>query len=427
MTTTTDLITPRQNLELAELAELLQAQHARKHDLVVPASDLVFAGGKVRVPDGYQAMSLDGVTTTDLVLDPTFTFDGQFASKFDVPVRWIRQLRERSIAEGQPQPDEDDLVWDPEFTGTTDELPMTWTALLDHTWARAANPDADHRHPNRGANRSVLVRSYVDDTGHGVARALLSDRYGIIDNFDVLLAALDALRDSGMAIEVVKASLTERKMSVHLFSPDVSAMAPELLRNYRNPFERTGHGQEGLRDENGNLPVMFAGFRLDNSETGGSQFTLTPELRVKICNNGLVINKDTVARTHLGAKLDAGVVRWSDDTRKANIELVKSTTRDIAMTFMDHDYLVNAIRDLEAKAGVEVTHPAKTIEVVSKALGFTEAEADTILSCFVKGGQMTSGGVMNAVTAAAQLIDNPDRAEEVGALGVEAMEVVTAA
>ncbi len=33
--------------------------------------------------------------------------------------------------------------------------------------------------------------------GEGVARALLSDSYKLMDNFDMLLAALDGLRQSG--------------------------------------------------------------------------------------------------------------------------------------------------------------------------------------------------------------------------------------
>jgi hypothetical protein len=46
-----------------------------------------------------------------------------------------------------------------------------------------------------------------------------------------------------------------------------------------------------------------------------------------------------------------------------------------------------------------------------------------ILSHFIKGGQLTSGGVLQAVSSAAQTIEDVDRAHEFLGTAVDAMKV----
>src|SRR2546429_494527 len=75
-----------------------------------------------------------------------------------------------------------------------------------------------------------------DIDGEGVCRAFLSDSYKVIDNLDVLTAALAGARETGKQIEIAGCDLTERRMSVRLVAPEVTVLAPRLLRNYRSPF-----------------------------------------------------------------------------------------------------------------------------------------------------------------------------------------------
>ena len=47
--------------------------------------------------------------------------------------------------------------------------------------------------------RNFLVRCFRGDPGQpGVARALLSDSYKVMDNFDLLLAVLDGVTQAGV-------------------------------------------------------------------------------------------------------------------------------------------------------------------------------------------------------------------------------------
>src|SRR5260370_40449694 len=100
--------------------------------------------------------------------------------------------------------------------------------------------------------------------GAWVAWAILSDGYKFIDNLDVLLAALDGVRQSGVPVQVDGCDLTERRMYVRVVCEQVRTLAPALLAGYRSPFT----GAAGADN-----PVVFSGFMLTNSETGCGAFT----------------------------------------------------------------------------------------------------------------------------------------------------------
>ena len=189
-------------------------------------------------------------------------------------------------------------------------------------------------------------------------------------------------------------------------------MAPALLNGYRSPFS----GAQGADN-----PVVFAGFVVSNSETGGGAFTITPRLTIKVCDNGLTINKDALRNVHLGGKLDEGVVRWSDETQQRNLDLVRSQATDAVRTFLDVDYVTGAVATIEAQAGRQLDDPAKTVQHVARTLRFGEEAADSILDHFIRGGQTTAGGVLQAVTSYAQTIADADTAAEVEGAALDAL------
>jgi hypothetical protein len=61
--------------------------------------------------------------------------------------------------------------------------------------------------------------------------------------------------------------------------------------------------------------------------------------------------------------------------------------------------------------------------VVSQRLRFTDAQQHDILSCFIRGGDVTAGGVMHAVTAAAQAQDDADTAHEMESAALRALDI----
>lgn len=387
------------NATLADLGEILRDQHARKVDIVAPASKIRAAGGLLLVEGADPVLTETGVTSADGAYRPTRVADEGIAAKLGVPQGYLRKLREAGRTD----------LWDANVNG--------WLRGYTHVAASQLH-DVHPADP-----RSFLVRGFRADDGpdgpglhvgprEGVARAFLSDSYHIIDNLDVLTAALEGVRDAGVEVEVQGTDLTERRMYVKVFSPAVAEVAPALLAGYRSPWT----GAEGTDN-----PTVFAGFVISNSETGGGAFTITPRLVVKICGNGMTIAKDALRSIHLGGKMDEGVVRWSNATLQKNLELVTAQAKDAVATFLDSAYVSAKIRQLSEAGNVPTT--VKAVEVITKNLSYAPERSASVLDFFVKGGQLTLGGVANAITAAAQAeLDGDDanamEADAVALLGL---------
>jgi hypothetical protein len=364
------------NATLPDLVEVLRTQHAAKLDVVAPARDLHAIGGDLLVRDaGEPALSLDGVTRRDAIWRPTALADTGIADKLGIPVAYLRRLRAEKI----------DLY---------DANVNAWLA---------DNP-----------NRRFLMRGLTDGDGGGVLRALLSDSFRIVDNLDVLMSVLQGIREAGAAVEVTSADLSESRMYVKVRSTEIAAQAPLLLGNYTSPFT----GARGVDN-----PLVFAGFVISNSETGHGRFTITPQLTVEVCSNGMTLNKHALSEVHLGGRLPAGVIAWQADTQRAALDVVIKQARDAVAAFLDRDFVACRLAEIERDAGVEVTNPAATLEHVGTTLRFPTEVQDTILSHFIRGGDTTSGGVLHAVTSAAQTLPDADAAYHLERHGLEAMNV----
>ena len=268
-----------------------------------------------------------------------------------------------------------------------------------------------------GDDRRFLLRCLRGENGMGAARAFLSDGYKIIDNLDVLLAALDGVRQAGMPVRVDGCDLTQRRMYVRIVCEQVQALAPALLAGYRSPFT----GAAGADN-----PVVFSGFVITNSETGCGAFSLVPRLVVQVCDNGMTITKDAMRAVHLGERLDEGVVTWSGNTLDKTLALITAKTTDAVTAFLDPGYVERTVREMEKDAGHPVADPQETIRTVSQRLRFTDAQQASILNHFIRGGDVTAGGVMHAVTSVAQTLDDADTAHEMESLALRSLELAAA-
>jgi hypothetical protein len=328
------LQTEARNAELPDLVELLRKQHAQKLDVIAPASQFGGEVGLLRVRGAAQEITEEGVTSVDGLYRPTRVFDEGVADKFGIPLAYVRKLRA--------------------------ERPDLWDANLNGWLRGPVGEDA-------GDRRSFMLRLFTDpDGGVGVARALLSDSYKVMDNLDVLTAALTGMKQAGVSAEIEACDLTDRRMYVRVVAPEIRALAPKLLARYRDPFGdelvrgrdvafwRDIAEREGMGYGAGQEPVVFAGYVLANSGVGGGALTITPRIVVQICRNGLTVTRDALRRVHLGGQLDEGVIRWSDTTQQRNLDLVTSMTADAVATFLDTDYVAKVIGEVEEKSSTPV-------------------------------------------------------------------------
>lgn len=361
------------------LLATLDEQQERKVDVITPATNLCFKGGNLRVlrSDLEPEITDEGVKSPVQEFAPNDVFDSGFADRLGGPVTasYIRKLR----AEG----------W-------TDILDGTLNALI-HGKRDESMGDGWMREPQA---KSVLVRALKDADGQpiGTARALLSNAYKIIDHVDTLRAAMSGMKAAGLGAEnVTQCDLTARKMYVVVEVPQVRAAAASLLKDYVSPFS----GNRGAEN-----PIVHAGFVLTNSEVGDGTYSLYPRIVAEVCTNGMTIKKDVGALTqrHLGARLDDGLINYSTATHEANREVIRRMSEDTVRTFLTTGYLESVIRKLEEKAGEPVAKPEEAIKEVTRKLEIP-ALYDDVLGHFIKGADLSRGGIMHAVTAAAQSTD----------------------
>lgn len=382
--------TTTRNAGLEDLVTMLRDQHARKIDLVLPARSIHTEGGNLVINGLEGILTEDGVLNPNGHYTPTKVCDEGISEKLRIPLAYLRRMRE-----DHPH------LYDANVNGWLHGTPGN-RAVIDHETGRI-----DYEHGERpGAmpdQRKFLVRGFRGEGGGpGIARAFLSDSYSIMDNLDVLMATLDGVRAAGVDTEITGCDLTERRMYVKISAPQVQALAPTMLADYRSPFT----GARGADN-----PVVFAGFQVSNSEVGGGAFTIVPRLTVLVCNNGMTVTKDAMRAVHLGSRLDEGIVSWSRDTQEKNLALVTAKARDAVASFLSQDYLNQAVAKMEAKAGVPIEH-LDEVTVITKDLRYTEEQQGLILEHFSKAGAWTRGGVAGAITSAAQVIEDADVAAE---------------
>lgn len=228
------------------------------------------------------------------------------------------------------------------------------------------------------------------------------------------------IRNSGAAVQIDGCDLSDRRMYVRVSAPSVAVQAPLLLHGYRSPF----NGQTGDQ-----LPIVWAGFVLSNSEVGSGAFSLYPRIVARICGNGMVMSTHGSRRAHLGARHegDDGVVTWSEATTAKTLELISSRTADAVASYLDPDYVARMIRDLEAAAGVAVKDPDTTVKVVTTKLRLPESLQADLLAHLHAGGVRTAGGILHGVTSVAQTLPDADAAHELETTAITAMHLAATA
>lgn len=370
--------------ELNDLVSMLRSQHARKHDVVVPAQKMrMLQTGQVEIED----MPLDeGWLNREITQMPGISLQGETraAITYRTLYQAHRQLHERLHSQ----------------TGG-----KRWWGYYKHMLEEAPHLLAENvNHWLRNDSRNYFVRSFrpEDDEGNGILRAVLSDRYRVMDNLDLLFTLLQTLKREagGMQVNVKSCDLTDRRMYVCITAPEISIDAPELFQNYRNP------------ETNSRSMKLTAGLVLENSEVGEGSRVIAPRPTAQVCTNALRWDKDELRRKHLGAQMDAGAIQWSEDTKTANMELVRAQTKDAVNTFLSTDYLHDLKDRMLQQGSREIEYPQAAVQNVGSHLSISQDEQEQVLRYFLRSGDETAFGLAQAVTFHAQAVENPERQHE---------------
>lgn len=339
-----------QNIEqLQGLIATLDYQETVKKDYISPSTNLIFLDGNLLV------------TREDkqITYQPTPMFHAQVAEKLGIP------------------------------KGYYDKMLTDSRKLLDE----------NVNHWMKAESKNMMIRTFEDGAKEfNTARALLSDRFAIIDNYQILMETLQAIKETGVHIEVVEAQLSEKKMYLKVVAPEVEIDAKKLLSEYRKAIQ-TGSG-------------IIAGFTLSNSEIGFGAFNLKARALVLACNNGATINEDNFRNIHLGGKMDQLGFEGNKEVVRKNLQLIKEQVKHAIKTFLSKEYLLKIVNRYTELGDKPIVAPVdKVIEVVAKEYSITEERRANLLKYFIEGGDTRRIGLASAMTFEAQGLD-PDLKDE---------------
>jgi len=368
-----------QDLSLPEIVQALQKQNLQKYDFVVPSRLIQMFDTNLKVINSEKLDSLSKLLV-DTGLDLSDGYSEGQTLKLDVLDVCHSQISSRL------------------------EIPKKYyDRMLNDTFNHYILDKNVNHWLKRNGDKNYLLRTFVDsEKQQGLARAILSDRYNVIDNYDVMLATLDAIKESGLNVQIESGDITDKKFFMRFTLPDIEIQVPEILKNYRVP--------DGRKSDNG----MITGFVITNSETGFGKFSISPRAVVLACRNGMVFKDDSFAKTHLGAKMDEfSSIDWSEDTRQKNYDLVISQVKDAIKTFASKEYLGAKIHELVEKGSEKLNNPIDCVKNVTKHLSISEEKESDILNYFIQGADTSAFGVTQALTFYAQKDATPEERFEI--------------
>ena len=226
----------------------------------------------------------------------------------------------------------------------------------------------------------------------GQMRAVLSDRYRIVDNHDILAMILPELDDLGDGVKIVSCQVTESRMYLKIVNTNIEAAI-----SVGDPAQ--------------------AGFVVSNSEVGDGSICVEPFILRLVCTNGMILKDNRQRKNHVGRVKENNHL-YAIDTLQAIDNAFKLKIRDLIRNAISITTFRNAIADLQASKNDPIAgHPAKAVEVTAKAIGLSGDESSLVLNHLIRSGDLSRFGMLNAVTRTAEDIESYDRATEVERLG----------
>lgn len=337
-------------MELIPLAEELERQKESRMDIIIHSSE-IFA--QPTIDDVVLNFQVPTKTIPETEAMPlTDWAHTQVSAKLDIPLKYYRRMRDQAPA----------------------LLARNINEWLPRGKELISNPN----------DKRLLLR-----TQDNKVRAVLSDRYRILDNHDLLLRSLEQFREAGA--ELHRADLTQNHMYI-------KAILPYAVEEIRKG------------------DTVVPGVIIQNSEVGAGAFKVMPFLLRQVCENGM-IGESAITKIHLGRQHDVGVIQFSKETQIAENATLWLQVRDIIHGTFDPVVFKKWVREISAGTEVEIESPVYAVDNVIETFGINESLKNDLLNHFSREGDMTQWGLANAVTRTARDLDDPEKVIEMEMIG----------
>ncbi len=238
---------------------------------------------------------------------------------------------------------------------------------------RSADPELLITNINHRHGKSLMFR-ILDDK----IIAVMSDRYLIIDNYDIMMCALDTIKKMHHhGVEILSCEQTDTKMYLKMIQP---CNTFDIITNV----------------------TVVPGIIVQNSEVGAG--ALRADMYLVFADGHGMIMDLPISRTHKGKKIDPGVVESDSQD-----EILAWASTMINLAF-DPVHLNHWIAMIRANADKITEKPIETVDRVCEDHWLTEHQKTIILNHFMELGDRTKYALANSVAMTAQETEDLDAA-----------------
>jgi len=237
----------------------------------------------------------------------------------------------------------------------------------------------------------------------GKVRAVLSDRYRIIDNYDVLWKSIEEVNKVrskyNIRVDIRDLRVTEQHLYLKITSPD-------LVGNI-NTKRHSG--------------AVNGGIIISNSEVGAGAFYVKPFMTVLVCSNGL-ISENVFKKVHVGKERGIGLIDWSDETLQLEDLALWSKISDMIHATFNPEIFAQWVDRINGVATNEITKPQLAVDNIIKHFDLPQKKKEDILNQFFKEDD-TQWGLAMAVTRIAHNEKDYEKAIELEHIGSRILEL----
>lgn len=239
--------------------------------------------------------------------------------------------------------------------------------------------------------KNTMIRTFMDSDTHGIARAVLSDKFKTFDNTNLLNSAIPQLMESEAQWKVVNADVTDKRLYLRLKS--------EVI---------TGEGAN-----KGDL--MASGIGLSNSEVGAGSVQVYQMYWTLACLNGMQ-TENRHRQSHITSSQADGDT-WkmlSSEAKDADNKALELKVRDLVAGYTSRESFDEVIDKMKT-AGQDVIEGSvnNAVDNLGKVINLTKKETASVLDGLMAtigqegyaGNPVSRATMVNAVTNVANRVD----------------------
>jgi len=248
--------------------------------------------------------------------------------------------------------------------------------------------------------KATPARKMVRTIDGGV-RAILSDRFRALDNYDLATAVLPQLQK--LEAQVVSSEVTDSRFFLKAVTPKIQGVAK--------------------KDD-----VIQAGIVVSNSEIGAGALKVEEMTYRLWCLNG-AIHEAIAKRRHVGRRagedlLEGFAEYYTTETQRLDDRAIFAKIKDAVAGSLTQERLDKHLLQYQGAMAnkIETDVPA-AVEVVAKSFGLGENARSSVLRHLIEGGDLSAWGMGNAITKASQQEEDYTTATEMEYAGARVFEM----